>query len=354
MDSYSFANVAGFFKVARTTRETFVGTYLYRRNKEGQEVLLEECSVTGAEILKLAEERDKFKRLAEEECSKAARAQHDADEARNALQMQGEEAQEIIGELSKGLAVLAGESLRPCGPWVANGADPVHQKGRCPVHLGPKAAAAVDHSLAAWRALQEGNRAARETIQHQEETIRTYRHFQPEPDLLAALKEHQQGTERPVDTLRRIIQEREEARAEARALGDSALRIELNVARKNAEQFRRDLILALQDKDRLAQEKEAAESANRQRCLELAEKAGEIRELMEMLEYGARSRHGVNTLLALLDSEEPPARLEAAVAESVGSAYSSAHSYHRVIAQAAWRWLRGHVGSPPLSGDDLS
>jgi hypothetical protein len=61
------------------------------------------------------------------------------------------EGQEIIGELSAALAVLAGESLKPC-------TEP------CPGHLGPKATEAVKAALAAWHALQEGNRAAAERI----------------------------------------------------------------------------------------------------------------------------------------------------------------------------------------------
>jgi hypothetical protein len=58
-----------------------------------------------------------------------------------------EEGGEIIGELSAALAVLAGESLKPC----AHG---------CPGHLGEKASAAFDAALKAWHAIQEGNRAA--------------------------------------------------------------------------------------------------------------------------------------------------------------------------------------------------
>lgn len=78
------------------------------------------------------------------------RAEEAEDAAEDALAT-SDESREIIGELSAALAVLAGESLKPC-------TEP------CPGHLGPKATEAMKAALAAWHALQDGNRAAVERV----------------------------------------------------------------------------------------------------------------------------------------------------------------------------------------------
>jgi hypothetical protein len=89
-----------------------------------------------------------------------------------------EESSEIIGELSAALAVLAGEGLKPC----AHG---------CPGHLGEKASAAVNASLKAWQALQEGNRAAVERIAELDE--RNARQYQRIAALEAEVSAELQG-----------------------------------------------------------------------------------------------------------------------------------------------------------------
>lgn len=80
-------------------------------------------------------------------------------EERDGWKMDSECGSEIIGELSRELAALAGERLVPCDP-----------KGRCPGHLGPKARSAVRAAADAWRALQEGNEKAAQRIAELEAT----------------------------------------------------------------------------------------------------------------------------------------------------------------------------------------
>src|SRR5688572_22178423 len=93
--------------------------------------------VAAAEILRLAEtvklEHAEQVRLIEE---------------RDAAKLTAEEGREIIAELAAALAVLAGESLKPCSD----------HNGECSGHLGPQAQDAANNALAAWRSLQEGNR----------------------------------------------------------------------------------------------------------------------------------------------------------------------------------------------------
>lgn len=71
------------------------------------------------------------------------------EEDARAATMTTEEGNEIIGELSMALAILAGEDLKPC-------------MAPCRGHLRAKANEAMKAALAAWRALQEGNRCLRE------------------------------------------------------------------------------------------------------------------------------------------------------------------------------------------------
>ncbi len=325
-------------------------------------------SAYGAEILRLVED------------AKQRQEGHIALlEERDGLKLAAEEAQEINGEASRALAALAGESLIPCGD----------QPGPCPGHLGPKTLEAYRAALAAWQALQEGNRQAVERIGELEkllENVReqvrreTERDHAPERHLLSILlteinQNHQEG-EGALDTLRRIVRERdgylkgrESALSEARKAGAA-----LEAALSGRDSWR-----SFAQKMRL--ERDAAQRENRLKCLELGEQAGAIRELKEELALAEKKMRGAEAvaaiarsraeqaerraddmldaeagisaaiaeaqqqratkLLALLDSEEPPVEAMGEVVPTSG--FSSARNI--------WRWLRQQVADhvPPVA-----
>lgn len=136
MDRYEWTGTAGQRLYVAKDENGFLDTTAGPDDLEAQEELLllaRRVEDREAEILRLAE-----------------RAKALEEDARAAT-MTIEEGNEIDAELSMALAVLAGESLAPC-------TEP------CAGHLGPKAAEAMAAALAAWHALQEGNRAAAERI----------------------------------------------------------------------------------------------------------------------------------------------------------------------------------------------
>lgn len=309
-------------------------------------------------------------------------------EEHDALSITVEEGREIEFEITAALAVLAGESLIPCGDGKT-----------CPGHFGPKTMEALKSALAAWRALQEGNAAAAQRVgEAVADLVLAQADARLGRELVEALvQEDDSGEEHPRDILRRIIRERDQALADHKRaiekcqvtegarlilLGDLRRgRQSLEAERAERSRCTRDLILALSDKDEMSQKLESAESANRQHCLELAEKAGEIRDLREKLALdelelslyrfgpdrdlraevrqhrldravianhlenllGLAKREpaseGAVKLLALLDSEKIP-----------GDFYSAldGRAADETLAEAAWRWLREQVGSPPL------
>jgi hypothetical protein len=242
--------------------------------------------IAAAEILRLAQEKDDLAdrataveaRLVTERLTRAK-----VEEERDGLKMTVEEGQEIGGELTAALAVLAGESLIPCGVGE-------HGDQKCPGHFGLAAQEAVRGALNAWRALQEGNRQAVERIALLEAAnLRLMGEVSELTNLKSLhracfkpLEAQQRDGENLEDTLARIIRERdgylkgrESALSEARKAGaaaDAALR-----GRDSWRSFAQKMHL----------ERDAAQRENRSKCSELAEMAGEIRELRAVVDAAA-------------------------------------------------------------------
>jgi hypothetical protein len=190
--------------------------------------------IAAAEILRLAEAADAemervkaCEHIAEGEvgwdslrnlCPSTA-AVAELREDRDALAITVEEGREIEFEITMALAVLAGESLIPCGDGKT-----------CPGHFGPKTMEAFTSALSAWRALQEGNRQATERIREMEDRLENARQHtrylgrtQEEQEelmgearlgseLMGILQEHaeREGVrtgEHYADTLKRLIEE---------------------------------------------------------------------------------------------------------------------------------------------------
>jgi len=322
MDSYSFTHKGVTYQAKTDSIRTVSEDW------QPAEVTL---GAAGAEILRIAEERDNFRRSSEwdsEQRDLANKRLDEVEEERDALKLAVEEASEINAEASIALAVLAGESLVPCGEpapelkpaavvskslgdapsrhyligplratrWEAE-RDLARWLGRgCPGHLGPKAMKAYKEALAAHHALLD--------------TVRE----RAEQPFARVLERHAvESDDTPLDTLRRIIRER------------TAFAVERDGYKSNLKS-----VLAAN---------EGIESENRSKCLELAEKAGEIRELREMLEVARRQGVRALKLLALLDSEEPPE-------EIYDAAHTSLAYGPRFAARRIWRWLREQVAEP--------
>jgi hypothetical protein len=240
-----------------------------------------------AEILALAEQR---KNLFQERAGQDD-ALLKAMEERDSAKITAEEGQEIIGELSMALAVLTGDTLTTCD---TNGED---CRCACPGHLSLKASEVVNHALAAYRALQEGNRQAVERIKMFESidgiAAKRIELMEEQVQELTNLKNLHRAVFKPLEaeqrdgenleeTLARIIRERdgylkgrESALADARAAGAAAE-------------------AALQARDswrgfgqRMHRERDAVARENREKCLELAENAEEIRELRAVVDAAA-------------------------------------------------------------------
>lgn len=349
MDSYSFKHDNRGFIVQRL----FGGLLTLVDGTWGEQHLSAAC----AEILRLAEENNRLKRdlhLAQNSARDVGLAFDDKEAERYRLQDEVDAlkltADEIIAELSMALAILAGESLLGC----ADG---------CRGHFGPAAAKAVETALAAWRTLQGGNIQAVERVRDVElllDTIREQSDAAAGLDAqlgkeLSAILEGQLTEGSAVDTLRRIIAERDEL-TNLKHLHRAVLKpleaeqrdgenLEETLARIIRERdgfasgkslLQENLLRAAETRRRLEAPLRAVESENRSKCLELAEKAGEIRELREERDLWRLRAHAVGMptkLLALLDSEEPPR--EALRVIEPGRSIKSA----RVL----WRWLREQV-----------
>ncbi len=315
MDSYSFYFKGIQYHLARARGEEF--------EVNGNRIIAAHHSLTAAcaEILRLAEERNKFKRWAEEECGKAARAQHDADEARA-------EREQLIGANIR--AGEAEDALR--GLESERHAD--DEIGRRVVEMieivAPHRLKGEHHNDALRRIIRE-----RQELTNIRDMYRTaFRRLNTERIV---------GESADV-TLARIIREREQW--ESAALAEHSLAAQIQ---KGAETVGRQLA--------------AVERENRSKCLELAEKAGEIRELREQLKAGGammrlrcylcsksvstpvsketvvrailecpeciqRQDDRAAKLLALLDNEEPPEGLLARFAPGTTEPLIS------------WRWFR--------------
>lgn len=167
MDSYKFNYKGTEYRVAAGSRPTINE----RPVTDGAPYLVATC----AEILKLAGDRDDWKRSdgivsaklekvraqraelvdeitalnaalrqKDEQIERGATKYAQLQEECDALRMTVEEGGEIERELSIALAILAGETLKPC-------------VGDCSGHLREKAHAAYRAAHDAWHALQEGN-----------------------------------------------------------------------------------------------------------------------------------------------------------------------------------------------------
>lgn len=397
MDSYRFTHEGVRYEVRQGDIRSVTS--------EWQSTVFQALIAASVEVLRLAEEseaRRVYIESFEPQAIATAEENRRLAEERDALKLDAEEAQEINGESSRALAALAGESLIPCGD----------QSGPCPGHLGPKTLEAYRAALAAWHALQEGNRQAVERIGELEKLLENVREREEAKwkqnyglagELVSILHQHTIVGESYPDTLRRVLEERQELtnlkhlhravlknleakQVAGESLEDTLARIirereqrgdHLSTVILEREQARADYKRAIEKCQEtegarvsmladLRREKLEAENArNGMRAVESENrlKREEIRELQSQLESAKRdqqalgllrlaidqlpnelkassTRHGVNTLLALLSQEEPPREMldhVTARREGVGPV------------TAAWIWLREQVADPQSS-----
>ncbi|HEY3491998.1 MAG TPA: hypothetical protein VGK43_03540 [Solirubrobacterales bacterium] len=247
MDSYSFTFDGVVYTVSRAHPGSHYAHFVPPPPRIAPQIF--QSSAACAEILRLAEENQRLGDTLTSErdvIEGTLAAINRVEEERDALKLTAEEGQEIIGELSMALAVLAGERLLAC--LARDPQKDGDSPGVCRGHLGPQAAKAVDHALSSYRALLEGNRLAaerivelegrceglnRQAVEAQERNallearirdleVANLRLMKEVGDLTSILDRQRpladlgQAPETVADRLRRLIRERENLREEVR------------------------------------------------------------------------------------------------------------------------------------------